>query len=596
MSLNANSHQETPLEKELGKLREQGTRVINAGINRLFDLKPKSAKWRMRAILFLLILVGFFIGLRPHPLDGWSRRIELVFDAIFLGDPIGILNQIIELVNLGLRVYISPQTLWYFPAFFLPIVIAHQVASFYLADVFELERIGIAQKFILEVALTGSNDVIRITNGIISAEYLQSPIYRIGGPGKVIVDLDSVVLFEKADGRPHVIQPTGGKPGGSELLEGFERYRQAIDLRDRFIDLRGTEGKFSAVKGRSLDGIAVTATDVRLLSSIHRGNQKPTEVLPYPFMQEAVLKHIYRATARVTNNVKNPSISEFDFESTILSMVKRELVSFMSQHRLTEYLASINLPEILKAEKQENAVVEEARLVLEPIESAENIRQRIPPRPPFVPRDEISSQFTNTFTKQAGEKGIELHWIGIGTWKVPIELVSEKHLDAWKMSRENEGMANDRAVESTKKNAKIQKIISMIQTIPLEVFENGINIIDDIDKAVGALLKEYRKQMNENYEQRLTKKRKTPPTLVAALFFIERMFWRNVPPPAPPSPETPDEDRLHRELLKKIGSWEVIERLVAIELVFTPLAIREELYRKINDDWDRDIAGRWKPS
>jgi len=62
-------------------------------------------------------------------------------------------------------------------------------------------------RFVWEVALSGSEDTIRITQGKVAEQYLESPNYLIGGPGKVIVDLDSVALFERADGTPHVIDP-----------------------------------------------------------------------------------------------------------------------------------------------------------------------------------------------------------------------------------------------------------------------------------------------------------------------------------------------------------------------------------------------------
>jgi len=548
----------------------------------------------MRRIVFLLILAGFLISLRPHPVNEWIKSLGLIFNSINLGDPIKIINSIIEFVNLGLQAYINPHTLWYFPAFFLPIFIAYQAASFYLADIFELEHIGIARKFIRQVALTGSNESIRIKNGEVSPEHLESPIYKIGGPGNVVVDLDSVVLFEKADGRPNVIGPTGEKPGGKEILEGFERYRQSIDLRDQFIDLNESDGKYSSVKGRSLDGMNVIATDVRLISSIHRGNQEPTNDRPYPFTKDAVERLVYRSRSKVTNYMMEPSIPKFNFESAILSMIRRELSTFMGQYRLTNYLASINFPEVIKAEEQENAVVEEARLVLEPLESADSIRQPIPSRPTFVPREEISnlfSQFAEKFTREAAEKGVELQWIGVGTWKVPMELVSQKHLEAWKMSQENERMNSENSYKSIRTEAKIQKTIAMIQTVPIEVYEDRISAIEDTDKAIGELLKEYRRQMYEHFEQLRSRNRTIPPTLIAAIFYIDRLLWRNVPPPAPPPPATAEEYRLYREALTKIGTWEVIEKLIGIEQEASPDTTREEALRRINRNWDLDITG-----
>ena len=598
MTSSTQKNQNSLLKKEIQTFDEEFPKLINSILNNLFDLKPKSAHIRMRNIIILLIFVGFFISLKPHPLSEWFDHLQLVFTYIGQLDIFGAINSILGFVNLGLQAFINPHTLWYGPAFFLPIFIAYQAASFYLADVFELNHINTAQKFISQVALTGSNDFIRISKGEISSAHRESPIYKIGGPGKLIVDLDSVALFEKADGQPKVIGPTGKLPGGKATLEGFERLRQIIDLRDHFIDLRDSSGKNSAVKSRSLDGINVIAADVRLMFSIDRGKQEPTNDLPYPYTSKAVERHVYRSTSQVSSNMPDPSIPKFNFESAILSTIRGELGMFMAQRNLTEYLANINFPEIKKAEEQENAVLEVAQLVLEPLEQADSVKKQPPPLPSFTPRHEITnlfSQFADKFTKDSGEKGVELHWIGVGTWKVPNEVVSEKHLEAWKMSHENIKMNSDGATKSAKAKARTQKILSMIQSVPLGAYQDGINGMEDKKAAIRSLCLEYRRQINESYELLCTKKKPIPPTLVAAIFFIDRIFWRIVPPPPPPPPVTPEEDRLYKGLLRKIGSWEVVERLVALELEFTPDATREELYKKINNDWDRDIAGNWEP-
>jgi len=612
MNQQVNPHQETPLEKEIREFKEYGKRVLTAYLSWVFNLNPKKARMRGRLIILVMILIGFFVSLHPHPLGEWGDHLKDVYDAIILGEPVGILNSIIGFINLGLQVFINPHTLWYFPAFFLPILISYYAAAFYLDDVFELNSIGISSKFIRQVALTGSNDAIRITNGEISPKHLKSPIYKIGGPGKVIVDLDSVALFEKADGRPNVIGPTGKLPDGKAELEGFERIRNIIDLRDQFIDLgdpvnelRETKGELSAIKSRSLDGIIVTATDVRMMFSIDRGDKESTNDLPYPFKEEAVKRHIYRSVSKVQSTMRDTSsvpksmpksISKLNFQGAILGLIGQELGKFMSQRNLTAYLASINLPEVLRAKQQEDSVVEEARPVLEPTESAEQVRRPLPIKPAFVPREDVTnlfSQFAEEFSTDASNKGVKLHWIGVGTWKVPNEMVAEKHLEAWTMSQENARMDNEKAMNAARTEARTQKIISLIGDVPLGVFNETIINMDNKEQAINALCKEYLKQINDNYQQLLTKKRRIPPTLVATLSLMNRMFWVYVPP-GPIPPRTPEENRLFREALNKIRSGDVIERLAELELGFSPNASRVEILGKIITDWDLDIAGNWR--
>jgi hypothetical protein len=601
MKLPDTPNQNSALKKEWRIFSEQSRQIVNAILNRLFDFKPSSAKRRMGSLLLLLILAGFVISLKPYPLSEWGNHLRQLFIYFFTrSDNFATvnINPIFNLIYLGIQAYFNPYTLWYFPAFFVPIYIAYQVASFYLADIFELDHIGIARKFIRQVAFTGSKDVIRITKGDIALEHRDSHIYKIGGPGKVIVDLDSVVLFEKVDGRPNIIGPTGNEPRGKATLDGFERFRQALDLRDHYVDLRDDAGKYSAVRSLSLDGIPVTTTDVRLMFSIYRGNQKPTPEIPYPYTREAIEQQVYRSTSKVTPDLSEPSSFVFVFENSILTMVRRELGRFMSQKNLTEYLASINFPEAKRAEEQENAILDEARLVLEPLESVESVTKQAPSPRSFTPRYEITnlfSQFAKEFTDDARDHGVELQWIGIGTWKVPLELVAEKHLDAWKITRENIGLNSTSAMDNATREAKVQKTVSMIQDVPLGVYPDGISGIPDRNVAFKDLLLEYQRQLKDNFESLRTNKKPFPPTLAAAIFFINRRFGHIVSLTPPPPPATQRERELYEQLRKKIGFFEVVEQLIRFEREINPNASREEVLEKINRDWDLDIAGKWRP-
>ena len=173
-----------------------------------------------------------------------------------------------------LGIALDAKILQYVPVFLAPFFIALQSAAMYLADVFELDDVSVARRFIGSVALSGSDETIRIKQGEIAEESRESPAYLIGGPGRAVVELNSVALLEP-DGTPHIIGPTGKEPGGKATLEGFERFRQAFDVRDHYVELRDQDEKSQAVKSRSLDGIPIKATDVRLMFSIFRGRESP---------------------------------------------------------------------------------------------------------------------------------------------------------------------------------------------------------------------------------------------------------------------------------------------------------------------------------
>src|SRR5215203_1550775 len=253
---------EIAIQKEQLLFGELFDRLLNVLLNRLFDLSPAKAAQRMRYLFIMFLLIGTLLTLYRYPLILWAQHLQKIF-LYLLNNPTYMASYgggepFTEFITLLITAVFDPRVFQYFPIFMAPFFIALHLAALYLADIFELEDVAVARSFVWEVALTGSDDSIRITHGGVSERHLESPNYLIGGPGKVIVDLDSVALFERADGTPHVIGPTGKEPGGRATIDGFERFRQAIDIRDHYVELRDQDNKSPSVKGRSRDGIPIT--------------------------------------------------------------------------------------------------------------------------------------------------------------------------------------------------------------------------------------------------------------------------------------------------------------------------------------------------
>jgi hypothetical protein len=136
------------LRREWQIFEDQLTRLVNVLINRWFDLKPGSARRRLIVLIILLILAGFAISLAPYPLDEWRNYFERLFSYLRHSNArslAAVAGFLFELIERGVRAYVNPYVLWYAPAFFLPIFIAFQAASFYIADIFELSHIRIAR-------------------------------------------------------------------------------------------------------------------------------------------------------------------------------------------------------------------------------------------------------------------------------------------------------------------------------------------------------------------------------------------------------------------------------------------------------------------
>jgi hypothetical protein len=523
---------ETALQKELELFNELFARLIDTFLNRIFDLRPERATRRRLYLIFLFFFVGFLITITHDnfSLSRWAQYIQdiflYLFNPLYAATYVG--NPFENFLRFAWAAFTDPYTLQYIPILFASFFIALQSAALYLADVFELEDVRVARRFVRSVALSGSNETIQITKGEISELSRVSPTYLIGGPGRVIVDLDSVALFEKPDGAPRVIGPTG-----RATLEGFERFRQAIDIRDHYADLQ--------VQSRSRDGIPITATDVHMMFSVHRDGKKPTTEFPYPFSEKAIEQLIYQAASRVTPDLPNPSTHEFSWIHNMLGLIRSEFVGFMSQHKLTEYLASIGTPEFERAKAQEAIIAAQARQLTEPGEEAPKV-QEVQPAPEFTPRREISNlfgQFAKKFSGIARERGVELHWIGVGTWKTPAEIVPEKHLEAWKLSQENLFRESTGVLQSLEQEAIVQKMVTLIQDVPVAAYQKAAGDEREHTNAIRSLLLAYRQQLVEAAEFMEEKGETVSSSIVEAINIIAKAtgiagwHWLNNLPPEP---------------------------------------------------------------
>jgi len=467
---------ETTLQKEQRLFSELLARLINAFLNRIFDLRPAKAARRLRYLFILFFVVGFLISLRYYPLALWAKFAQDIFSyslnpsyaATYVGNPYT------NFMAFVVQVFTDPRIFQYLPIFLAPFFIALQCAALYLADIFELEHISVARSFIWGVALSGSDETIRITQGDISDAHRESPNYLIGGPGKVIVDLDSVALFEKPDGTPHIIGPTGNEPMGRATLDGFERFRQAIDIRDQYVDLRDQDSRSQSVKSLSRDGIPISATDVRMMFSIYRGdNIKQPTGSPYRFSKEAVEQIIYRSVSRVTPELPNPSTYEFSWVNNMIGLIRSQLSGFMNEHKLSEYLASTGMPEFEKMKQREETIVDEVQKLTQSERGQLTSNELLRPIE-FQSRHKITdlfTQFADEFTKRARGSGVELHWIGVGTWKTPVDLIPEKHLDAWKLSQDNAKNESKFIMGRVEEEAMIHKFQTLIRAVPIGVYD-----------------------------------------------------------------------------------------------------------------------------
>jgi len=469
------TYRETTLQRERRIFNELLSRLLDTIVANIFDLRPQKAVRRASYLTILFLGVIFLVCLIYYPLPLWTGHVRDVLYSILITSesPIPAQDAINSFLAFLTGVFLDPRILQYLPVMLAPYFIAQHTAAIYLADVFELEDIAVARRFVVGVALTGSDDTIRIKEGKVSEEHLESPVFLIGGPGKVLVELDSAALFERADGTPHVIGPTGTEPGGKAIIEGFERFREAIDIRNHYVELRDQNENSKAVMSRSRDGISIKATDVRLMFSVYRGdNPKSSPENPYPFSKKAVENIVYKAASQVTPQKPNPSTFKFSWVNNMIGLIRGRLGRFMSEHKLTEYLDSVGLPEFETVKQRENQIIEQMQQLSQ--SNDELATQKDPVQPPnFQSRYKIKNlfaQFAEDFTNQARNSGVELQWIGVGTWESPVEVVPEKHLEAWELTQTNIKADSTQAMEKIKVEEEVTKLKELILKVPIDAY------------------------------------------------------------------------------------------------------------------------------
>jgi len=487
----------TSLQAEWRNFRLLLSRLLDFFMDSFFDLSSQGQGRRALIVRFLVLLVLFaliYLSIRQS-----SFPLQDLFNVLL--NPLDIIS--------GDR---SLKLIWEFSLFFvkalalfgLAYVSALHVASIYQSDLFEFEDLSISRQFLTSAAFGGSTYTLHIAEGEVAERDRRLPIYLIGGPGWVQVAMDSAVLFEYPDGRPHVIGPTPLPV----RLGAFERLREpVIDLRDQF--LGSFTGEAERIRSRSRDGIPIEAHDVRFVFSIFRGGQNPTLQMPYPFQPSAVESLIYGLSSRVQDDERRPSALSTDWKATMRTMIRSELARFMSTHPLNEYLASIGDPEIQSMRNRATVLQENLREV-DPDHPLPSSGSESTPR--FASRTELKSlfdRFASQFASNAHRRGVELRWLGLGTWKPPAGIVLQHHEEAWRLSRENLRRGSAEAIAQLEQEAKWEELMRRIQSVPLGTFHRYYGK-ETPRRVKRALLQEYCEQLKEARDALLKKDKITP--------------------------------------------------------------------------------------
>lgn len=473
--------------------------IIDSVINELFSLTHTAAIMRVTLIWLLFFTIWFFMVAGTRSLDEWSELWGNFF-SVLLFPTLPLLNGD-DVTTTFLKFFgavFGNLTVWgHLIALYAPFWLMHRIASIYLADIFEKEE-SVAHRFITQAAFGTDYTTVRIREGKIVETDQNSPIVQIGGPGYVMVELDSAVLFERPDGTPHVVAPTVGEWHGKKIIEGFERIRQAADLRE----IMGNQ----EVSARSRDGIPVVAKDIQYSYSIYRG-ENPVKTLqtPYPFVEKAVESLAYKLPRPIKAGVAPSGKPDWltPLPGKINGPIQLELGSFISKHGLSEFLASIGEPEENALRSREDELDKMGQQFSG--RNGNNAGEIFFKSGAFTSRSFITALFYDEegFKKRAADRGFQINWIGVGTWFTPTEIIPANHLEAWKISRENFLRNRPEELKRLGEDANLQENLRLIQTMPVGKFYNDLQKSNDAD-LIDDLLGEYYERLlsaKEFYER-----------------------------------------------------------------------------------------------
>lgn len=259
-----------------------------------------------------------------------------------------------------------------------------RLAAGFLNDAYGLGSLGMAARYLRGAVFGIGYDSLVISGG--DAKHLDwtSTLLRVGGPGWLTVHLGFAAVFETLDGHPRVYGPTARR-----FLTGFERLRDVVDLRDQ---LR----RVDETRAVTRDGVEILARDAQMVFRVHGGNQPRALADPYPFTDEAIRRLVYSQPVAASGQRK--------WSDALPGLVRREITRFVGDLTLDEFLA-----------------LQPARL-------------RPAHADVHIPQEALTDRFrTDTLRHRLQDTGLELDWVGVGTWEVrgAGRLRADELLAAW---------------------------------------------------------------------------------------------------------------------------------------------------------------------
>ena len=309
---------------------------------------------------------------------------------------------LVPLINIA-ATFFHPQVIMHLLPVLGALFFAFFFAALYIADLFELESFWTAYHYLLGSVFGLGFPRLRIDQSNINSIDPYSPVKRIGGPGYVRIHLGYAAIFEDTNGNPHVYgrskaaESTEAQADEDQLratgrstffVQGFESLKDVVDLRDRI-------GKVDEIRSITRDGIEVYARDAQMVFRVFGGEQERSLEYPYPYTSESIRQLVYGQA--VGERGKQ------DWAIALSDIVQNEIRAFVARHTLEEFLA---------LQPYRHVDQDEAPQDRDPSSSRSN-------RTFQIPRRQLTEHFHTPVLKHGlRDKGLELAWVGVGTWEL----------------------------------------------------------------------------------------------------------------------------------------------------------------------------------
>ena len=303
--------------------------------------------------------------------------------------------------------FLNPQVFLYLIPVLFSLSVGIILSSRYLADLFELESLWIAIRYLFASLFGWNYPRLKIDRGDVDQLNPTNPIKRVGGPGFIQTHLGYAATAEAIDGIPKVYGPAMDEihPAQPEVdssiptrahstyfIQGFERLREVVDLRDRLV-------KIGEIRAVTRDGVLAYARDAQMLFRVYSADKERSLKSPYPFTEESVRRLVYGQPV-VEGKTRSP-------DQALAYVLRHEIIDFIAHHTLEEFLALQPYRSTVKQHPEQEPAVESLQQI-------------------HIPRRELTEHFhTKVLRERLRKQGVELVWVGVGTWEIPVSIQQE---------------------------------------------------------------------------------------------------------------------------------------------------------------------------